>query len=179
MALEKYRTVADFTYDWEYLINEDGFFNYMSPSCERITGFTSIEFINDPKLLNRIIFYADIEMWEKYILEAHTCRQVEMNQEFSFRIITKKGDLRWICCVCQNMYVDGMYLGVRVSNRDITSNIKAQYELLILIINMEERERNRFSRDLLDGLGPILLTVKLYFKWLAESNDTQNGKNNY
>lgn len=36
---EKYRTVADFTYDWEYWINAEGSYNYVSPSCERITGY--------------------------------------------------------------------------------------------------------------------------------------------
>ena len=41
---EKFRTVADFTYDWEYWVNEQGGFNYISPSCERITGYSADEF---------------------------------------------------------------------------------------------------------------------------------------
>ena len=35
----RYRTVADFTYDWEYWENQDGELVYNSPSCERITGY--------------------------------------------------------------------------------------------------------------------------------------------
>ena len=36
----RYRTVADFTYDWEYWVNLDGSLQYVSPSCERVTGYT-------------------------------------------------------------------------------------------------------------------------------------------
>ena len=35
---EKYRIVADNTYDWEFWRGPDGRFVYVSPSCERITG---------------------------------------------------------------------------------------------------------------------------------------------
>ena len=40
----KFRTVADFTYDWEYWVDPAGDYIYISPSCERITGFTAEEF---------------------------------------------------------------------------------------------------------------------------------------
>jgi PAS domain-containing protein len=52
---EKFRTVADFTYDWEYWINEKGAFNYISPSCERITGYSVKEFEDNPALLLDIL----------------------------------------------------------------------------------------------------------------------------
>ncbi len=38
-AADRYETVANFTYDWEYWIDHDGCIIYMSPSCERITGY--------------------------------------------------------------------------------------------------------------------------------------------
>ena len=52
---KKLRIVADFTYDWEYWRKPDGSFVYISPSCERITGYTSEEFMQDPDLYLRII----------------------------------------------------------------------------------------------------------------------------
>jgi PAS domain S-box-containing protein len=36
---EKYRTVADFTYSMETWRTPDGMYRYVSPSCERITGY--------------------------------------------------------------------------------------------------------------------------------------------
>ena len=41
---ERFRTVADFTYDWEYWIDPAGNYVYVSPSCERITGYRADEF---------------------------------------------------------------------------------------------------------------------------------------
>ena len=37
---ERFRTVADYTYDWEYWRGPDGRFRYVSPSCQRITGYS-------------------------------------------------------------------------------------------------------------------------------------------
>ena len=47
---ERFRTVADFTYDWEYWIGPDGNYLYVSPSCERITGYTANDFMEQDSL---------------------------------------------------------------------------------------------------------------------------------
>ena len=39
--------LADFTYDWEYWLNPEGKLVYISPSCERITGYHSDAFIKE------------------------------------------------------------------------------------------------------------------------------------
>ena len=52
---EKFRIVGEFTHDWEYWIGPDGRMLYMSPSCERITGYRAEEFSSDPALLMRIV----------------------------------------------------------------------------------------------------------------------------
>jgi len=44
---------------------------------------------------------------------------------------------------------------------------------LAVTVDVEERERNRFSRELHDGMGPLLSTVKLYFQWLSENEDPE------
>jgi len=173
---EKYRTVADFTYDWEYWINAEGSYNYVSPSCERITGYAVEEFINNPQLLDQIIFTADLQVWQNHKKEGRVNMSGGINPDLNFRIVTKSGNVRWICCVYRRIYSKGKYLGIRASNRDITEKIKAENELLNVTIEVEERERNRFSRELHDGLGPLLSTIKLYFQWLAETNDSGKVK---
>ncbi|MFA6034508.1 MAG: PAS domain S-box protein, partial [Myxococcota bacterium] len=40
-AEDKYRIVADNTYDWEFWIGPDDRLRYSSPSCKRITGYTA------------------------------------------------------------------------------------------------------------------------------------------
>ena len=48
---EKYQIIADYIYNWEYWISNDGILNYISPSCKRITGYSANEFIQDPTLI--------------------------------------------------------------------------------------------------------------------------------
>ncbi|MDD4427633.1 MAG: PAS domain-containing protein [Paludibacter sp.] len=49
-------------------------------------------------------------------------------------------------------------------------------EMLNVTVDVEERERNRFSSELHDGMGPLLSTIKLYFQWLADTHDPEKKK---
>ena len=71
---EKFRTVADFTYDWEYWINEKGSFNYISPSCERITGYSAQKFYENSELLLAIIHPDDRKSFSRHLLLLRTIR---------------------------------------------------------------------------------------------------------
>ncbi|MFK5971258.1 MAG: PAS domain S-box protein [Candidatus Marithrix sp.] len=124
---ERLRTVADFTYNWEYWNDPNDNPLYVSPSCERITGYRSEEFQIDPRLLERIIHYDDLTNYQKY----HQLQTLELDTHFSeFRIINKAGQVRWIGHVCQPVFGDdGNFLGRRGSNRDITENKQAELEL--------------------------------------------------
>ena len=114
----RYRTVADFTYDWEYWQHPDGSFHYVSPSCERICGYTPQDFIKNPSLFQDIIAPEDRAVWDE-----HRCSiQMEMKpSEIQFRIQKPDGGIRWIEHACQPVFdLQGNNQGVRASNRDIT-----------------------------------------------------------
>jgi PAS domain S-box-containing protein len=55
--------------------------------------------------------------------------------------------------------------------RDISERKQVEKKILQAIIDTEENERVRFAKELHDGLGPVLSTIKLYFQWLSETND--------
>jgi PAS domain S-box-containing protein len=126
-AEEKYRTVADFTYDWEYWSAPDGTINYVSPSCERISGYSVREFMDDPTLFPKIILQEDRGTWDGH---AHDVQNRQKASEIQFRIRTKGGEIRWIDHVCLPVY-DGQdkFLGIRASNRDISDRKKAEFEV--------------------------------------------------
>jgi PAS domain S-box-containing protein len=133
---ERYRIVADFTYDWEYWIGPDRNLIYVSPSCERISGYSPEEFINDPGLLEKITHPKDVAMFRKHLLEDSTSEKY--TDVIRYRIITKQGEERWISHGCQPVYSDkGTFLGRRVSNRDITERKNAE----IALQKSEERFR--------------------------------------
>ncbi len=164
-----YRTVADYTYDWEYWRGPDGNFIYISPSCERITGYRAEEFIDNPKLLDQIIVPEDKNIWFDHRQEA-----IEKPErgEIQFRIRTKKGEIRWIEHACQGVR-DGrnQFLGFRASNRDITrrkqseeSLIESQKEARLLtrkLLNAQETERALLARELHDDITQRLAILNI------------------
>jgi PAS domain S-box-containing protein len=120
----EYRTVADFTYDWEYWANPDGSIRYMSPSCERITGYPPGEFIDHPSLIREIILPIDRAAWDQHFQES---RRGVQAHEIQFRIRKPDGQIRWIEHACQSMRgPQGEFLGYRVSNRDVTERKLAE-----------------------------------------------------
>ncbi|MBT3289536.1 MAG: PAS domain S-box protein [Victivallales bacterium] len=121
----KYRTVAEFTYDWESWEAPDGAFLYVSPSCERITGYSSDEFISDPSLIARILAEEDLEVWWEHREEV---RQGH-HERVEFRIRTRSGEIRWLEHACIRVTGPaGEFLGLRASNRDITLRKQAEDE---------------------------------------------------
>ncbi len=56
-----------------------------------------------------------------------------------------------------------------------TERIRSERRVINAIINTEENERKRFAKDLHDGLGPILSTVKMSLSALNERIKDQAG----
>lgn len=54
--------------------------------------------------------------------------------------------------------------------RDISLQKEMERQLVHAIIDTEEKERRRFSRDLHDGLGAVLSTLKIYVNMLQKDN---------
>jgi hemerythrin-like metal-binding protein/PAS domain S-box-containing protein len=123
----KYKTVADFAYDWETWIDPAGAYLYCSPSCVRITGRSAEAFVaNSVSLLE--ITHADDHARVKAHLNQHDPTVGE--PELAFRIVLPDGRVRWLEHACQPVFdAVGAYLGRRASNRDITERIELQQRL--------------------------------------------------
>jgi len=125
-AQQKYRTVADYTYDWEYWVKTDGSLEYVSPSCERISGYSVQDFIKNPGLFDEIIVPEDKGRWEAHSFKSE---QDLKPGELQFRIRRKDGQIRWIEHVCQPVTdAQGVLLGFRASNRDFTERKQAELD---------------------------------------------------
>ncbi len=126
-----FQTVADFTYDWEYWRAPDGRFLYVSPSCERITGYSSAHFQSDPALLLRIVHPDDRSAVLQHI---EVVSHHQSTYEVQFRIMTRHGDERWIGHMCQPVYdAHGHWSGQRASNRDITEQVRMEEAYHVLV----------------------------------------------
>jgi len=114
-----YRTVVEFSSDMVYWISPDrrALF-YISPNCERFTGYRDEDFYRDADLLNRVIRYDFREVWQGNISDNGNC----INHGLQELAIQKRdGDTVWVNHVCKPVNaVDGNYHGVRGSFMDIT-----------------------------------------------------------
>jgi diguanylate cyclase (GGDEF)-like protein/PAS domain S-box-containing protein len=124
---KRYRTVANYTYDWEYWIAPDQKILYMSPSCERITGYRVEEFVDDPGMLDRIVVAEDRQTLDIHKENAWLDNRKEGLHKIDFRILRRDGEVRWIRHTCQIIHhANGTSLGLRATNRDITESKVAQ-----------------------------------------------------
>ena len=117
-AEQKYKTIADYTVDWEYWLNPDGSIQWVSPSCERISGYSVNLIIENPALISNMIKSEDKKAWAE-----HQCLDMEGidRKKIQYRIQTAQGEYRWIEHTCQLVFDDqGNNIGVRANNRDIT-----------------------------------------------------------
>ena len=155
---ERFRSISDFTYDWELWIDPHGRIVYISPSCERVTGRPARAYIEDPSLLFNIVHPEDREA-----VVAHHCREQDSPNPaaIDFRILTPDGQVRWIAHNCQPVIApDGRSRGRRISNRDVTDRrrseeqalqYQARLEVNRQLIEQREQERQQIARDLHDG----------------------------
>jgi PAS domain S-box-containing protein len=159
-AEHRYRTVADFTYDWEYWKNPDGTFLYVSPSCERISGYKPEEFINNPEFFRELILPEDKTRWDEHHQKVLKEKGL---QEIQFRIHKQDGQTRWIEHVCQPVTDEkGKFLGFRASNRDITARKQAEED-----VTGQAKLLNLILKNSLDSI--VLLDKDYNFIWVNET----------
>ncbi len=118
--------MMDISIDWEYWRLDDGRFKYVSPSAERITGYSPRDFYRDPGLLEEIIHPEDREAWKG-------CRYGVPGQgsdPFLFRIVRKDGQERWIEHVHVRLSTSDKVQIIKATNRDVTEEVTARNAVL-------------------------------------------------
>jgi PAS domain S-box-containing protein len=125
-AETRYRTVADFTHDFEFWQRTDGSFEYVSPACERVIGHSRAELESHPELLEALVVDEDRPAFRAYQVDALEGRQ---QMPIEYRIETCGGEVRWLEQANNPVELGGGLAGTRGSIRDVTSRKKAELEL--------------------------------------------------
>jgi diguanylate cyclase (GGDEF)-like protein/PAS domain S-box-containing protein len=108
---------------------------YVSPAATGITGYQVDDLITNPMLLDTIICPEDQKAWREHRCKADAGHQ---DEPLEFRIQNRSGQIRWIRHTCRTIVDEnGMVLGVRGSNRDITERKEAR----LLLQRSEEQFR--------------------------------------
>ncbi|MFO7756055.1 MAG: PAS domain-containing protein [Bacteroidales bacterium] len=150
-SLERYKLIADFAHDWELWFRPDSSFEYISPSCQNITGYAAGELMANPDILDDILYPADLDDFRKFISDSLDF--VDIRQTLTFRILTRTKQIRWCEIKCKAVYDSrGKYLGQRASVNDVTMLMSALGEIKNLSEGKEydDRVRDRYLREIED-----------------------------
>jgi PAS domain S-box-containing protein len=176
---EKFRTLADWTYDWELWVDTNGNIGYISPSCERITGYTPEEFIVNPNLLMHIIHPDERQMMEDHQVVMHEASGDPITLEY--RILARDGSEHWIEHICRPLFgANGQHLGRRISNRDITRRKQAEKKILeqtqkeVMLTQTIRTLQTDIGRDLHDTLGNHISFLRMNLEHLSEAESVDS-----
>ncbi|MFP5220674.1 MAG: PAS domain S-box protein [Acidobacteriota bacterium] len=153
---ERLRVIADNTYDWEYWRAPDGKYVWVSPSCERVTGYSPKEFTEFPQdKIRELIHPDDRRIWDEHLLEADC--QVHGHRKLDFRLTRRDGEIIWIAHTCKPIFrSDGVLLGRRGCNRDITEHKIMEQAMTFLATSGSGQSGRDFFRSLARYLAETL-----------------------
>jgi PAS domain S-box-containing protein len=171
----RYRTVVDFTYDWEYWRTPDGGLLYCSPSGERITGYSAPELVANPELLTTMVHPEEHGVWQQHVCDV---TDEPGPRTILFRIQRKDGGIRWIEHSCQPVIEgEGKFLGARASNRDVTERKQAEIEMQRLRQELARASQittagqlaAALAHELNQPLGAIMCNVQAAEQYLSQA----------
>lgn len=124
---EQFRAIADQALEFVYLRRLDGVYDYVSPSCAEITGYSVNAFYDRPNLMDELIYPEDLPLWKNHV---HSMNQGGANDSFDIRLRTIDGHIKWVNHICMPIYDEqGKQTGVRSTNLDITARKEGEDKL--------------------------------------------------
>lgn len=135
---EKFRAVADYTFDWESWISPDGTLSWVNPAVERLTGYSPAECQEMTGYPLPVVVEAD-----RPLLSPLCCPDPDSPpvNDLEFRILHRDGSARWAAVSWQPIRAtNGTFLGYRASVRDIADRKAAEETRLQMVREQAIRE---------------------------------------
>ncbi|MEI6142114.1 MAG: PAS domain S-box protein [Mariniphaga sp.] len=120
---ETYRNLVESVNDVIYEMTLDGTIIYLSPSAEKIIGYTAEELIGTNVF--RIVYQEDIPG----LLKRLSDNDEQQSRHFDLRFVSKDGDLCWVRSLPTNVIENGVIVGRKGILSDITQQKLAELEL--------------------------------------------------
>lgn len=123
---------TDYIYRMKILGNGELEVAYVSSKFVQVIGYTAEE-IETVEAWKRIVYPEDIHLLEKFFLKIMSGKQADLK----YRLITKKGEIRWVHNYSQPISEDDSdrIIGVIGAARDITDTMRVQEAYQVLVNN--------------------------------------------
>ncbi|MEE9914173.1 MAG: response regulator [Deltaproteobacteria bacterium] len=143
---EKFKTIANYTVDWESWFGPDGTYLWVNPGVERITGYSAPEVLAMRDFISVIIAEEDRELFLKHFRDALTGTRGE---NFEIQYLHKNGAKLWLSVSWQPVFdAAGSFLGIRTSGREISAVKQAEEERRNL-------EKQLFVAQKMEAIGAL------------------------
>lgn len=169
---EQFRSIVQNLSDVVFLLDEKGNIKYVTPSCEEYLGHTIEE------LLGYSIFdlIHDEDRWlAEENIQLHN-KGNDYTVPYEVRMKHYSTSWRVFEVKSQSMLNHPSVKSVIYTISDITERKLMEKQVLDAIIKTEEKERERFAKDLHDDLGPLLSSIKMYIGMLDKTTDKKKQR---
>ena len=128
---QRFKTVADFAYDWECWIDQDGKFHlFIALLRNGLPAMPRKKLYPIPQLVCKMVKPEYFEMVCQHYFE--DCKEDAPDHTMEYPILKKNGEEVWLEHNCRPVYdAQGKYAGRRSSNRDITDRKRTESALLL------------------------------------------------
>jgi PAS domain S-box-containing protein len=141
-----FKTIANYTVDWESWFGPDGKYLWVNPAVERITGYSADEVLAMPDFISVMIAEEDQVLFRERFNNAILGSR---GDNFEFRCLHRDGLKLWLSVSWQPVFdSDGNFLGIRTSGRDITPRKQAEEERRLL-------EKQLFEAQKMEAIGTL------------------------
>lgn len=121
---EQFRAIADLAQEFTYFRRIDGNYEYVSPACLTMTGYSPAEFYQTPKLMDLLIHPEDRGRWSHHL---HLINEGGQPESFELRLLSRDNRVVWFQHICAPVYDEkGSQVGVRSTNLDITQRKESE-----------------------------------------------------
>lgn len=166
---ERFQKLFDSTVDDIFLTNMDeDIIEVNQAACETL-GYTKEELLQMKMPDIKSIQYKNSVTKNRRIIFELGSYQFESEH------VTKDGRIVTVEFVSRLISYNGEKLILSVV-RNISRRRMEERQVLSAVIQAEERERQRFAKDMHDGLGPLLSTIKLYTNELRSTTAEQDER---
>jgi PAS domain S-box-containing protein len=145
-STERFRAVADYTYDWESWIDWDGKLIWVNPAVERLTGFSVQECLQMIDYPIQMVDPQDRPMLEQIMQGAIAGNS---GNDIEFRVVTKDASLKWFAVSWQPLIepvlgaLSTKPSSFRMSMRDIADRKQMEQALREHSLHLEELASRR------------------------------------